>query len=129
MLAHMFPPGIMIGKINQGRPEPPSDTITNFLNRSKSDRKKFAVAQDGKEAITCRPADLLTAEMETLTVDLMESVQTMTAYIVQASMGDTPHGTIEYYSLFAVAGVLFLFTLALNIGSRMITANVRKKFA
>ncbi len=35
-----------------GRPEPVADTITNFLNRSKSDRKKFSVAQDGKEAIT-----------------------------------------------------------------------------
>ena len=35
-----------------GRPQPPADTLTTFLNRSKSDRKKFAVAKEGKEAIT-----------------------------------------------------------------------------
>lgn len=64
-----------------------------------------------------------------ITLNMLESVQTMTAFIVQASMGDTPHGTIEYYSLFAVAGLLFLITLSLNIFSKMLTKNVRRKFS
>ena len=41
-------------------------------------------------------------------------VQTMTTYIVQISLGDTPHGTLEYQTLFAVAIVLFLMTMGLN---------------
>ncbi len=49
-----------------------------------------------------------------LTVNPFEPVETMTAYIVQVSLGDTPHGTIEYQTLFAVAGVLFCVTLLLN---------------
>lgn len=48
------------------------------------------------------------------------SAQTMTGYIVQVSMGDTPHGTVEYQSIFAVAASLFVITLGLNIGSQYI---------
>ena len=50
-----------------------------------------------------------------LTMNFLESIQTMTAYIVQVSMGDTPHGSVEYYSLFAVAAILFFITLSFNI--------------
>ena len=50
-----------------------------------------------------------------LTLNPLESVQTMTAYIVQVSLGDTPFGSIEYRTVFAVALLLFLFTLVLNI--------------
>lgn len=50
-----------------------------------------------------------------LTFNPLESIQTMTAYIVQVSLGDTPSGTLTYQTLFAVASVLFLFTLALNV--------------
>ena len=49
-----------------------------------------------------------------LTLNPLESVETMTAYIVQVSLGDTPHGTLEYQTIFAVAGALFLMTLCLN---------------
>lgn len=41
-------------------------------------------------------------------------LETMTAYIVQVSLGDTPHGTIEYHTIFAVGLLLFLITLILN---------------
>jgi phosphate transport system permease protein len=44
----------------------------------------------------------------------------MTAYIVQVSLGDTPAGTLTYQTLFAVAAVLFLVTLCLNIAANMI---------
>jgi phosphate transport system permease protein len=50
-----------------------------------------------------------------LSMTFLESIQTMTAYIVQVSLGDTPTGGIAYQTLFAVAGLLFLITLLLNI--------------
>ena len=55
-----------------------------------------------------------------LTFNIFDSIQTMTAYIVQVSLGDAAHGTIEYYTLFAVALVLFLITLSLNVVARRI---------
>lgn len=50
-----------------------------------------------------------------LTINPLESIQTMTAYIVQVSLGDTPFGSIEYRTIFAVGLLLFLLTLILNI--------------
>lgn len=50
-----------------------------------------------------------------LTLNPLESIQTMTAYIVQVSLGDTPAGTLTYKTLFAVAAVLFSLTLVLNL--------------
>ena len=50
-----------------------------------------------------------------LTFNPLESIQTMTAYIVQVSLGDTPTGSITYQTLFAVASVLFVSTLILNV--------------
>src|SRR5215208_5310100 len=45
----------------------------------------------------------------------LESVQTMTAYIVQVASGDTARGTLTYSTIFAVGTTLFLMTLILNI--------------
>lgn len=56
-----------------------------------------------------------------LTLNPLESIQTMTGYIVQVSLGDTPYGSIEYRTLFAVAMVLFLFTLSMNILAKITT--------
>ena len=50
-----------------------------------------------------------------MTVNPLESIQTMTAYIVQLSLGETPHGTLEYNTIFAVGLLLFLITLIMNI--------------
>jgi phosphate transport system permease protein len=50
-----------------------------------------------------------------LTLDPRVPIETMTAYIVQVSLGDTPTGTLEYRTIFAVGMVLFLFTFALNL--------------
>jgi phosphate transport system permease protein len=50
-----------------------------------------------------------------LTWNPLESVQTMTAFIVQVSLGDTPVGTISYQTIFAVGFVLFLMTLLMNL--------------
>lgn len=50
-----------------------------------------------------------------MTLNPLESIQTMTAYIVQVSLGDTPAGTVEYRTIFAVGSLLFLMTLAMNL--------------
>ena len=63
-----------------------------------------------------------------MTLNFLESVQTMTAYIVQVSLGETPHGTLEYRTIFAVGLVLFLITLAMNILSGRITKRFREVY-
>jgi phosphate transport system permease protein len=50
-----------------------------------------------------------------LTLDPREPAATITAYIVQVALGDLPHGSIGYQSIFAAGLVLFLMTLAFNI--------------
>jgi phosphate transport system permease protein len=52
-----------------------------------------------------------------LTLDPRVPVETMTAYVVQVSMGDTPTGTLEYRTIFVVGAVLFLMTFAMNASS------------
>lgn len=61
-----------------------------------------------------------------ITWNLLESIQTMTAYIVQVSLGDTPAGTIEYQSIFAVGLLLFLITLTMNIVSHRVMKRFRE---
>jgi len=63
-----------------------------------------------------------------MTLNPLESIQTMTAYIVQASLGDTPRGTIVYQTLFAVAMTLFLITLVMNIVSQWILSRFREEY-
>jgi phosphate transport system permease protein len=63
-----------------------------------------------------------------LTLNPLESIQTMTAYIVQVSRGDTPQGTIVYRTLFAVGMTLFLFTLAMNILSQWVLGRFREEY-
>jgi phosphate transport system permease protein len=58
----------------------------------------------------------------------LESIQTMTAYIVQVSLGDTPSGGIAYQTLFAVALVLFAITLIINIISQLILSRYREVY-
>jgi phosphate transport system permease protein len=58
----------------------------------------------------------------------LQPVETMTAYIVQVSQGDTPHGTLEFHTLFAVALMLFLFTMVLNVVSIAIRNRYRRMF-
>jgi len=63
-----------------------------------------------------------------LTFNPLQSVQTMTSFIVQASQGDNPHGTVGYYSLFAVGLLLFLITLGLNVLSHHMVDKYRKEY-
>jgi phosphate transport system permease protein len=49
-----------------------------------------------------------------LTLQPTQAVETLTAYIVQVSLGDTPHGTLEYHTIYVVGATLFFITLLLN---------------
>ena len=64
-----------------------------------------------------------------LTLDPRVPVETMTAYIVQVSLGDTPTGTIEYRTIFAVGMLLFLSTFALNLISNWLRERFREEYA
>ncbi len=55
-----------------------------------------------------------------LTLDPRVPIETMTAFIVQVSMGDTPTGTVEYRTIFAVGATLFIITLLMNLLSQRI---------
>lgn len=55
-----------------------------------------------------------------MSINPLQSVQTLTGFIAQASMGDNPFGTLPYYALYAVGFLLFLLTLLMNILSRKI---------
>jgi phosphate transport system permease protein len=56
-------------------------------------------------------------------------IETMTAYIVQVSLGDTPQGTIEYRTIFAVGMLLFLMTFSLNLVSTWLRERFREEYA
>jgi phosphate transport system permease protein len=64
----------------------------------------------------------------TLTLNPFVPIETMTAYIVQVSLGDTPYGSLEYKTIFAVGMTLFLMTLALNIASQWALARFREEY-
>ena len=61
-----------------------------------------------------------------LTLNPLESIQTMTAYIVQVSLGDTPAGGIEYQTIFAVGALLFVVTLGMNVAANWIMNRYRE---
>jgi len=63
-----------------------------------------------------------------MTLNPLQSIQTMTAYIVQVSQGDTPAGTLEYRTIFAVGLTLFVATLVLNVFAQWILHHVREKY-
>ncbi len=63
-----------------------------------------------------------------LTWNPLDSVQTMTGYLVQVSLGDTPHGSVEYQTLFAVGLLLFVMTLFLNLAARAMVGRFRQVY-
>ncbi|MEX0820883.1 MAG: phosphate ABC transporter permease subunit PstC [Rhodothermales bacterium] len=71
---------------------------------------------------------LAAGAMPNLTMNPTEPVQTMTAFIVNVSLGDTPQGTVQFYSLFAVGLVLFLITLSMNFVANWIIQKYRERY-
>jgi phosphate transport system permease protein len=63
-----------------------------------------------------------------LTLNPLVNLQTMTAYIVQVSKGDTPAGSLVYQTIFAVGMTLFVMTLVLNIFSFWFVRRFRQKY-
>ena len=59
-----------------------------------------------------------------LTLDPTVPIETITAYIVQVSLGDVQHGSLEYRTIFAAGITLFVFTFLLNT----LSYKIRKKF-
>ncbi|HLR75319.1 MAG TPA: phosphate ABC transporter permease subunit PstC [Virgibacillus sp.] len=62
------------------------------------------------------------------TFDITQSMQTMTAYIVEVTGGDAPAGSTIYYSLYAVAMTLFAFTLLMNLLASYISRKFREDY-
>jgi phosphate transport system permease protein len=63
-----------------------------------------------------------------LTWDPTEPAATITAFIVQVSLGDLPHGSIGYQSIFAAGLVLMLMTLVFNIAGFALTRRFRETY-
>jgi len=62
------------------------------------------------------------------TMNPMEPAQTISAYIVQVALGDLPHGSIGYQSIFAAGLTLMLMTLLFNILGHVIRRRYREAY-
>lgn len=63
-----------------------------------------------------------------LTLNPMDPAETITAYIVQVSLGDLPHGSVGYQTIFAAGLTLLLMTLAFNILGYRLRRRVREAY-
>ena len=63
-----------------------------------------------------------------LTWNPLEPAATITAFIVQVALGDLPHGSVGYQTIFAAGLTLMLFTLACNIGGHMLRKRFRETY-
>ena len=63
-----------------------------------------------------------------LTWNPLEGAATITAYIVQVSLGDLPHGSLEYQSIFAVGLVLLMMTLLFNVIGHLLRRRFRERY-
>ena len=67
-------------------------------------------------------------QMPRLSLNPFRSMETMTAFMVGVSLGDTPAGTIEYKSLYGVGFSLFVITLAMNILAQWVMKRFREVY-
>ena len=63
-----------------------------------------------------------------LTFNPTQPAETITAFIVQVSLGDLPHGSIGYQSIFAAGLVLMLMTLVFNVIGFFLTRRFREAY-
>ncbi|MDP3879489.1 MAG: phosphate ABC transporter permease subunit PstC, partial [Dehalococcoidales bacterium] len=63
-----------------------------------------------------------------MTLNPLESIQTMTAFIVQLSLGETAHGSLEYNTIFAVGLLLFIMTLLMNLLGHWIVRRWQERY-
>jgi phosphate transport system permease protein len=64
-----------------------------------------------------------------MSVDPLDPMETITAFIANRAGGDLPTGSIEYLSIFAVGTVLFVLTFVVNLVAQRVLAKQRRKFA
>jgi len=63
-----------------------------------------------------------------MSINPLEQIETMTAYIAQVGIGDVPTGSIEYKTIFAVAATLFVATFILNLISIRLVRKYREVY-
>ena len=63
-----------------------------------------------------------------LTWNPLEPAATITAYIVQVALGDLPHGSIGYQTIFAAGLTLIMLTLAFNILGHVLKRKYRQAY-
>ena len=63
-----------------------------------------------------------------LSFNPLEPAATITAYIVQVALGDLPHGSIGYQTIFAAGLTLMLFTLIFNIAGHVLRKRYREAY-
>ncbi len=62
------------------------------------------------------------------TFDITQSMQTMTAYIVEFTSGNAGSGAIGYYSLYVVGLILFIFNLVMNMFAQYISRKYSEEY-
>ena len=93
-----------------------SGIVASFIlaiSRAIGETMIVSLAAGGKPALTLNPLD---------------AIQTMTAYIVTVSQGETPQGSVEYNSIFAVGLLLFFLTFLMNIFGRFIVTKYAQNY-
>jgi phosphate transport system permease protein len=63
-----------------------------------------------------------------LTIDPREPAATITAYIVQVALGDLPHGSIAYQTIFAAGLLLLVLTLLFNLAGFWLRQKFREAY-
>ncbi|MDR7482822.1 MAG: phosphate ABC transporter permease subunit PstC [Armatimonadota bacterium] len=71
---------------------------------------------------------LAAGQMPAWTFNPLDAVETLTAFIVQVSLGDTPYGSVEYRTLFAAGMLLFIMTAVMNVTSVLLIRRVRERY-
>lgn len=83
------------------------------ISRAIGETMVVAIAAGGQPNFTANP---------------LEPVQTLTAYIVQVCLGDVPHGTLSYQTIFAAGITLFFMTLGFNIIGYFLRKRIREVY-
>lgn len=94
----------------------PFEVITQIVIPASASRIGAAVVLAVSRAIgETMAVSLAAGATPKITLNPLESIQTMTGYIVQVSLGDTPQGGVEYLTCFSVGALLFVMTFVMNM--------------
>jgi len=64
----------------------------------------------------------------TFTLNPLESIQTMTGFMVNMALGDIQQGSIEFKTVFVVGALLFIVTLMMNFVARFVIQKNREVY-